>query len=190
MQSKNFTLLLLLFSLIFSLSSSQQIPQPPPIQDCYDNYGNYNCNICTCSGYTNVPIYISYIVLFLAVTSLLTCFLLVFAQFAIPKLKSRPGDLIFAITLEDIVWSAGYTSMASFTLFDPQITWEHENVCVAESMSLSASKYLRNCYTVAFFVFYARALKQTIKRSKIPQWTYHLTAILCGTGFFLYNLKT
>lgn len=158
---------------------------PPPAtgyQGCYDNNGYWQCETCEC-GFRAV--YNIYTNLVLAALSIASCLLVIIGFIAVKDLRKAPGDIILLLSLGDLLWSYDWLVFSLRELEGDIICLDE---CIEYSYLYNFSRYFKTAYYLSFCLFYYITLRTSLKSSNLPQWLYHIAAIILAVVVFFYKM--
>jgi len=145
--------------------------------------GYYDCSLCACDLTEPDPV----LTITLCVISILFSLFLVYGFFTTQELRDKPGDILFAISIADILYAAGRIFATLTYTNKDTVTDASGSVCTASSAINMVAIGLTRCYHLAFFVYYRSVLKTSLKGGGIPKLVYHIGSMVI-TGLFVWYI--
>jgi len=177
---------------ILSLVLSFQVGYSSPLRyletntevQCIQN-GYYDCSKCACDLTEPNPS----LAITLCVLSILFSLFFVVGFISIKELREKPGDLLFVISIADILYAVGRI-LATLTYTDKDLVNDTDNsYCTFSSIINATAISLTRSYHLSFFFYYLTILRTSLKGVNIPDIMYHLIPIIVTGVFISYNVS-
>lgn len=155
---------------------SAQTDSPSP--DTCLSGGFYECSIdCDCN-LTNPDNILN---LVLSIISITFSLFMIASYIMVKELRQKPGDIIFALAISDIIWAVGRILATLSHLQNNFFSSDDTTACQVSSGFNIAAIGLTYCYHLSFFIYYLSILKTSLKGAKIPGFLYHLLPLIGAT---------
>jgi len=151
------------------------------ITECVQD-GYYSCEQCFCAE-ADFPIYLSIII---SVISLLISTFVVAGYISIKEMREQPGDIVFAISLCNIIFSVG-SILENVQNYEVPVFNQDPSTCNMFGYIKTVTYFLVHFYHTTFSLFFLIILRGSLKSQNMPFLTYHVFPLL-GTGFIWYIL--
>jgi len=146
--------------------------------------GYYSCDECFCAQ-ADIPFYLS---MSIAIVSLLLSTFVVAGYISIKEMREQPGDIVFAVSLCNIVFSVGSILENVQNNEDPFFSQDLSH-CVMFGYIKTITYFLVHFYHMTFSFFFLVILRGSLKSQNMPGIIYHIIPFI-ATGLISYKLKT
>jgi len=144
--------------------------------DCFDKDGFYKCDDdCPCY-LTDNDMWLNIILSFF---SGIAASIIVFAYIFIKELREKPGDLIFAISLWQLIFAFSWFTMMikDFYVTPTGDLATDESFCYHFAFVTFTAKILFGTYNLALFIYILNSLRNPLKGASSSTLPYHIGAI-------------
>ena len=150
--------------------------------------GTEENSFCHFDSKANIPL--PYLIIFLSCFSWLGSLLLCIGFIKYKRLRQPPGDLIFGISVAELMLSSHWIVSS---VFSKGVYMDLSNdcaFCITNAVFSTSAGFLEYCYNICMCIYLVKSLRNALKASRVPGKSLHILTLTLTFCCIIYALST